>query len=375
MNTMYIKSMKKIILLCTLFFCVNCAGQLQPQLKEFFNNDFLIGAALNDNHFFERDKQGVDIVQRHFNTITPENVLKWIVVHPELNRYDFTASDKFVEFGVKNNMIIIGHTLVWHNQTPKWVFEDTAGNLISKEKLLERMRDHIYTVVGRYKGKIKGWDVVNEAVVDDGSYIQSMWMKIIGEEYLVKAFQYAHEADPDAELYYNDFSVENIPKRNGVIKLVKKLQAAGIKVSGIGMQGHYLMDWPTLGQIDSTIKEFAALGTKVMVTELDVDVLPRPDQSLSAEITNRFEYQEKLNPFKKGLPESKQQEFTQRYEELFKIFRKNSGKITRVTFWGVDDGSSWLNGFPVPGRTNYPLLFGRDGKPKPAFNAVVKIIQ
>lgn len=372
---MIIKSLTKYILLCTLLISANCLGQQQIQLKEFFNNNFLIGAALNDNHFFERDRRGVDIVHQHFNTITPENVLKWIIVHPELNKYDFTASDRFVEFGIKNDMTIIGHTLVWHNQTPNWVFEDAAGKLLSKEKLLDRMRDHIYAVVGRYKGKIKGWDVVNEAVLDDGSYIQSKWMKIIGEEYIIKAFQFAQEADPDAELYYNDFSVENIPKRNGVIKLVKMLQTAGIKVSGIGMQGHYLLDWPSIGQIDSTIKEFAALGVKVMITELDVDILPRPDHSKSAEITNRFEYQEKLNPYKKGVPEEKQQEFTKRYEELFRVFSKNSGLLTRVTFWGVDDGSSWLNGFPVPERTNYPLLFGRDGKPKPAFNAVVKTLQ
>lgn len=344
----------------------------RPALKEAFKDHFLVGAALNEAQFAGRDKKGASIAIEQFNTITPENVLKWEHVHPELDRYDFAPADKFVEFGQGHGMFIVGHTLVWHNQTPNWVFEDATGKSLGKEQLLERMRDHIYAVVGRYKGRIKGWDVVNEAIVDDGSYIQSPWLKIIGEEYVVKAFQYAHEADPDAELYYNDFSVENIPKRQGAIKLVKMLQAAGVTVAGIGMQGHYLVGWPGVGLLDSTISEFAALGVKVMITELDLDILPQPDPSMSAEISRRFEYEAKLNPYKDGLPQEKQQELANRYAELFGVFVKNSDKISRVTFWGVEDGSSWLNTFPVAGRTNYPLLFGRDGKPKPAFDAVVK---
>jgi endo-1,4-beta-xylanase len=159
-----------------------------------------------------------------------------------------------------------------------------------------------------------------------------------------------------------------------VIRLVKKLQAAGVKIAGIGMQGHYLMDWPTVGQIDSTIKEFAALGVKVMITELDIDILPRPDMSQSAEVSRRFHYDEKLDPYKSGLPEAKQRDLANRYAELFGVFVKNSGKISRVTFWGLDDGSSWLNTFPIAGRTSYPLLFDRDGKPKLAFDAVVKSV-
>ena len=301
--------------------------------------------------------------------------MKWGPIHPEPDKYNFEPADKFVEFGVKNGMKIIGHTLVWHAQTPKWVFEDTAGKELSKEKLLERMKNHIFTVVGRYKGKIKGWDVVNEALNEDGTLRRSPWMKIIGEEYLEKAFQFAHEADPDAELYYNDYSIENAPKRNGAVALVKKLQAAGIKVHGIGMQGHYKMDWPTVGQIDSSIKAFAALGVKVMITELDIDILPQADFRVDAEVSRTAEYREKLNPYKNGLPDDKQKELASRYAELFTVFVNNSDAIDRVTFWGVEDGGSWLNGWPIPGRASYPLLFDREGNPKQAFNAVLMTVK
>ena len=343
-------------------------------LKDVFKDYFLIGAALNRGQFFEQDFRSATLVKKHFNTITPENVLKWEVVHPKPDTYDFTASDRFVEFGQKNNMFVVGHTLVWHNQTPKWVFEGEGGKPVDKETLLKRMRDHIQTVVGRYKGRIKGWDVVNEAVVDDGSLKPSAWMKIVGEEYLVRAFQYAHEADPDVELYYNDFSAENAPKRNGVIRLVKMLQENGINVAGIGMQGHYKMDWPSPGQVDSTIREFSALGVKVMITEMDIDVLPQPDWSQSAEVSRRFRYNDLLDPYKSGLPRERQEELANRYAELFRVFVRNHDRMSRVTFWGVEDGNSWLNKFPIAGRTSYPLLFDRDGKPKPAFDAVVKTV-
>jgi endo-1,4-beta-xylanase len=360
-----------IFLIVLMMNCLTDTVNAQSPLKDVFKNNFMIGAALNAALFTEKNKDGAEIVKKHFNTITPENVLKWEAVHPLLGKYNFSASDKFIEFGEKNNMFIVGHTLVWHAQTPKWVFEDSTGKPLTKEKLLERMRDHIYTVVGRYKGKIKGWDVVNEAIVDDGSYNQSPWLKIIGEEFVVKAFQFAHEADPDAELYYNDYSVENIPKRNGVIELVKKLQSVGIKVSGIGMQGHYSLSWPSLGQIDSTIKEFGQLGVKVMLTELDMDVLPLIDWSPSADISLRFKYRESMNPYKTSLPDSMQLVLAKRYADLFSIFVKYDC-LSRVTFWGVADGESWLNNWPIRGRTSYPLLFGRDGKTKPAFDAIVK---
>jgi len=216
----YNTTMSMLLLGLNLVTTVGIAQQKQT-LKEAYNGKFVIGAAVNEAQFSGRDTLGAMLVATQFNSITPENALKWQSVHPKPNQYNFEAADRYVAFGEKNHMTIIGHTLVWHNQTPRWVFQDDSGKDVSKEKLLERMRDHITTVVGRYKGRIKGWDVVNEAIIDDGSFNQSKWLKIIGEEFIAKAFQFAHEADPQAELYYNDFSMENIPKRMGAIALIK----------------------------------------------------------------------------------------------------------------------------------------------------------
>lgn len=342
----------------------------QPALKDAFANDFLIGAALNHRHFFEEDVRAAEIVRTHFNSITSENVLKWALVHPEPARYDFRAADRFVEFGEKHGMVIVGHTLVWHNQTPGWVFEDDKKRPLHRESLLKRMRDHIFTVVGRYKGKIKGWDVVNEALNQDGSMRQSPWFKIIGEDYLVKAFQFAHEADPAAELYYNDYDLELPAKRAAAVELVKKLKAAGVSLAGVGLQGHSLMEWPSAADEDATIAAFANLGVKVHITELDVDVLPRTtkpgaDYAVDVPVTPQ------LNPYVQGLPDTRQAELAKRYAELFEVFRKHRDAIERVTFWGVTDGDSWLNNWPMRGRTNHPLLFDRAAKPKPALTAVI----
>ena len=354
------------------FTVVNTFPQVNPVLKEVFKDYFMIGAALNQAQSSGKDMFSVNLVKKHFNTVTPENILKWESVHPEPEKYNFEPADTFVDFGKKNNLFIVGHTLIWHNQTPKRIFEDEQGNPVDRETLLNRMRSHIHTVVGRYKGRINGWDVVNEALDEDGTLRQSQWLEIIGDDYLIKAFEFAHEADPDAELYYNDYSLENEPKRNGAIKLIKKLLAEGVKIDGVGLQGHYKMDWPTTSQLDSTIKAFAALGIKIMITELDVDVLPYDWQNHGADITLNIELQEKLNPYKNGLPDSAQQSLAKRYASLFDVLTNNNETVSRVTFWGVSDKDSWLNNWPVRGRMNYPLLFDRNGEPKPAFEAVIK---
>lgn len=344
----------------------------QPALKSVFTNDFLIGAALNPRHFSGDSNDEVLIVQKHFNTITAENAMKWMHLQPRQGEFAFTQANRFVEFGQKHGMTIIGHTLVWHSQTPRWVFQDQDGEPLTREALLERMREHIHTVAGRYKGKVHGWDVVNEALNDDGTLRQSPWLKIIGEDYLVKAFQFAHEADPEAELYYNDYSLEGERKRVGALTLVKKLQAAGVKLTGVGLQGHYHLERPAARQIDETIAAFANLGLKVMITELDVNVLPTPGSG-GADVGTRFNADPKLNPYSDGLPEEMQQRLARRYAEIFNVFLKHQQSVTRVTFWGVTDRGSWLNHFPVRGRTNYPLLFDRNGQPKPAFDAVVDL--
>lgn len=350
-------------------------SQTTPALKDAFRHAFLMGAAINQAQFEERDVNGAALIKSHFNTISPENVLKWEPVHPRPDGYSFEAPDHYVAFGEKNHMVIIGHTLVWHNQTPKWVFEDDKGNAISRDALLARMRDHIHTVVGRYKGRIKGWDVVNEALNEDGTMRQTPWMKIIGDDYLAKAFQFAHEADPEAELYYNDFSLENKPKRNGAVELIKKLKAQGVPVAAVGLQDHNKMDWPSVEQVDATIAAFAKLGVKVNITELDIDVLPAATQHRGADVTLNVEMQAKLNPYASGLPDSMQQALARRYADLFSVFLKHQDVIDRVTFWGVADKDSWLNNWPVRGRTSYPLLFDRANKPKPAFAAVLQVAQ
>jgi endo-1,4-beta-xylanase len=344
----------------------------QTTLKDAFKDDFLIGAAVNQSQFEGDSPVEAEIIKTQFNTISPENVLKWEAVHPESGTFNFSDADQYVAFGEKNHMFIIGHNLIWHNQTPRWVFQDDQGNPISRDALISRMREHIFTVVGRYKGRIGGWDVVNEALNEDGSLRNSPWRKIIGDDYLVLAYQFAHEADPKAQLYYNDYSLENLPKREGAIALIKNLQAHGVNVYAIGLQEHDKMDWPTTNQVDETISAFSKLGIKVMATELDVDLLPAATRSMGAEVSMRAAANPKLNPYPNSLPDSLQEKLAQRYADLFSVFVAHRGDVTRVTFWGVTDSDSWLNNWPIPGRTSYPMLFDRDGKPKPAFDTVIR---
>ena len=351
---------------------VAMSAQATTSLKVAYQGCFLVGAALNPAQFMGKNAREAALVKAQFNSISPENVLKWEVIHPKPDTYDFTLADQYVDFGLKNHMFIIGHTLVWHSQTPKWVFEDEKGNPVSRTLLLERLRAHIQTVVGRYKGKVNAWDVVNEALNEDGTLRQSPWMKIIGDDYIEKAFKYAHEADPQAQLNYNDYSLENEAKRQGALKLVEALKAKNVPIIGVGLQDHVHMDWPSVSQIDTTISEFGKLGMKVMITELDVDVLPQAASSQTADVNFNVAADPKLNPYANGLPDSVQQALAKRYADLFATYAKHCGVVTRVTFWGVTDKNSWKNDWPVKGRTNYPLLFDRSGQPKRAFNAVIE---
>jgi endo-1,4-beta-xylanase len=346
-------------------------AQGQPALKTVFKDDFRIGAALNPAQFCESNQVEAAIVKSHFNTITPENVMKWEQIHPLPGQYDFAMADRFVAFGEANGMFIVGHTLVWHSQTPQWVFEQD-GKPVSRDVLLQRMRDHIGAVVGRYKGRVKGWDVVNEALNEDGTLRQTPWLRIIGEDYLVKAFEFAHEADPTAELYYNDYSLENTPKRMGAVALVKRLQAAGVKLHGIGTQQHVKLHEPTVAEVDDTLSAFGALGIKVMVTELDVDVLPSASRKLTADVSLRLAADPALNPYTNGLPAEVERALADRYAGMFTVYLKHRSTLDRVTFWGVTDAQSWLNNWPIRGRTSYPLVFDREGKPKSAVKAIVE---
>jgi endo-1,4-beta-xylanase len=362
------------IVACVLACCgvLAVANAQEPTLKQAYDGCFLVGAALNDAQFTGRDAKEAAIVKAQFNAISPENVLKWESVHPQPHTYNFALADQYVNFGEHNNMFILGHTLIWHNQTPKWVFQDEKGNPVSRKVLLKRMRDHISTVVRRYKGRINGWDVVNEVVDEDGSLRQSSWLKIIGPDYIEKAFEYAHKADPKAQLNYNDYNLENEPKRKGAIALIKELQAKGVHITGVGLQDHVGLDGPTTQQINATINDFAILGVKVMITELDVDVLPSPFQDPTADVSVKVASNPKYNPYADGLPDSVQQQLSQRWVDLFRTYSSHCGVVTRITLWGVSDKGSWKNDWPIRGRTNYPLLFDRDDNAKPALKAVIE---
>jgi endo-1,4-beta-xylanase len=340
-------------------------------LRERFAAQFRVGAAINEAQMLGRDTAGNAIVAQQFNTISPENVLKWEIVHPAANRFDFRLSDAFVSYGESHHMFIVGHTLVWHSQTPRWVFEDATGAALTRDALLARMRDHIHTVVGRYKGRVNGWDVVNEALEEDGTLRKSPWLKIIGDDFIEQAFRFAQETDPQAELYYNDYSLENPAKRAGAMALIRRLKEKGIPIKAIGMQAHFKMDWPTVGLEDSTIAMFASLGVHVNITELDVDLLPPAMQGFGADVASRGTNSAQVNPYPSALPAAQQQALAQRYADMFRVFVKHERVIDRVTFWGVADGDSWLNNWPVRGRTSYPLLFDRNHARKPAFDAVI----
>lgn len=365
-----------LMLLLLLAGCENSENDQQERdvasLSQAYQNQFKIGVALNRFQVTGEVPQAIPLITKHFNTITPENLLKWERVHPEPDQYNFDSADRFVDLGEANDMFIVGHTLVWHNQVPDWVFENENGEEINKEALLQRMQEHISTIAGHYKGRIDGWDVVNEAVLDEGGMRKSKWYNIIGEDFVEKAFQYAHEADPDAELYYNDYNLWKPEKREAAINLVKRLQSQDIPVHGIGMQAHLGIDDPPIGMVEESIRAFSDLGVKVMITELDVDVLPG-EEDVEIEFEDGGEVPTALNPYQEGLPDSVQQHLSQRYTDLFELFSKYQDNIDRVTFWGLNDGQSWKNNFPIRGRTNYPLLFDRNYQPKPAFYRVIEV--
>ena len=342
-------------------------------LKDAFRDAFLVGAALAPQQFVERDSASVALIRREFNAVTSENVLKWERVHPQPDRYEFEPSDGFVTFGEKYGMFIVGHTLVWHNQTPRWVFENAEGQPLTREELLARMKDHITTVVGRYRGRIRGWDVVNEALNEDGTLRESPWYRIIGPDYIEMAFRFAHEADPTAQLYYNDYNLDYPAKRDGAVRLIQSLKERGVQIDGVGSQAHHKLTTPTVAEIDSSLRLLGATGVKVHVTELDVDMLPQATRNATADVSERAGPAPDLDPYKAGLPDSLQEALAKRYEDVFRVYLQHRDVIDRITFWGVADHDSWLNGWPVRGRTNYPLLFDRQNQPKPAYDRVMAL--
>ena len=338
-------------------------------LKDLYKDDFLMGTAIGTRTLMQPDTEMLDLITREFNQVTSENAMKWSSIHPKDDEWKFEEADKLVEFAEKNKMAVQGHVLVWHSQVPREIFTGPDGKQASKELLMKRMETHIHTVVDRYKGKVKSWDVVNEAITPEDGFRKSKWLEICGPEFMEKAFQLAHEADPNCQLIYNDYNEEDPKRRDFIVELVKEYKKKGIPIHGIGLQGHLNLDSPDLKLWEQAIEAYASVGMRISVTELEVDVLPY-DWGRSAEISTNAAYKESLNPYKDGLPKEIDDKLTKRYEDIFRILLKHRDKVDRVTFWGTSDDQSWKNNFPMRGRTNYPLLFDRQHKPKNAYFAV-----
>lgn len=329
-------------------------------LKDYYRGHFPMGVAIRPSSV---DGEEASLIIKHFESVTAENAMKMGPIHPRENEFNWKDADVIVDFAAKNNLKVRGHTLCWHNQAPGWMFKDSEGNDTSKEVLLKRLKDHINAVVSRYKGKIYAWDVVNEVIDDDDLkyFRESPWYKICGDEYIKKAFEYAHEADPNALLFYNDYNTESPGKRDRIYKMLKQLLDQKVPIHGVGLQGHWSIFGPTEQELRQSIEKFSSLGLQIQITELDISVY-------KSENTRRDRGQIEPDIF---TPEMEAKQLEQ-YKMVFKVFREYKEKITGVTFWNVSDKSSWLDNFPVRGRKNYPLLFDQDFKPKKAYWEVVR---
>jgi GH35 family endo-1,4-beta-xylanase len=344
---------------------------MQPGLKDYFRDDFPVGVAVTP-----RDLSGPlsPLILRQFNSLTPENAMKMAAIHPSEDRYNFVAGDSIVAFAQAHHLRVRGHNLCWHEQVPGWMFapggaeagsaggtrQDGAGGAptVSKAVLLQRLHDHIDAVVGRYKGKVYAWDVVNEAIADDSTQFlrNSPWYQVCGEDFIKEAFIYAHAADPDAQLFYNDYNTERPEKRERVYRLLKDLVDAGVPITGVGLQAHWSLWEPSAADLRATIERFSSLGLKIQFTEIDMSVyhweknrrarLPSDDDTFTAALSARQAAQ---------------------YKMVFDIFREYKDVMGGITFWNVTDAHTWLDNYPVPGRKNHPLLFDMEGEPKEAF--------
>src|SRR4051812_42026416 len=337
-----------------------------PSLKETFKNDFLIGAAINVQQIEERDTAAARLIPEQFNALTPENIMKAQIIHPGWDTYNFDLADKLVAYAQKNHLKVNAHNLIWHSQLPLFMH-----GMQDADSIRRYFVNHITTVASRYDGKVYSWDVVNEALNEDGTLRNSIFLQKLGDDYVVEAFRLAQKAAPHTKLYYNDYNIEQPQKRAGAIALIKKIQAAGVRIDGVGIQGHWSADHVPMEDIEQSIKEFSALGIEVMFTELDLSVLPNPLKHTTADVSSTAAYNDNINPYTNGLPDSVAQVQAKAYGDLFSLFMKYKQHVSRITLWGVDDGQSWLNNFPVRGRTNYALLFDRNFQPKAAFYSVI----
>ncbi|GAE37578.1 endo-1,4-beta-xylanase [Halalkalibacter akibai] len=325
-----------------------------PDLYQVYKNFFTIGAAVNSKTL-ESEKE---LLKKHYNSLTAENEMKFELLQPEQGNFNFANADKLVAFANENNMKLRGHTLVWHNQTTEWLFQNPDGTQVNREILLQRMEEHISTVLGRYKGQFYSWDVVNEAISDDDSeYLRkSKWLDIIGEDFIAKAFEFAHQADPNASLFYNDYNESHPNKRERIYRLVKSLLDKDVPIHGVGLQAHWNVHDPSLDDIRAAIERYASLGVQLQITEMDVSMFSWDDRR--ADLTQPTEEMLHLQ--------------AERYDQFFRVFREYKEVISNVTFWGANDSYTWLNDFPVRGRKNWPFVFGENGVPKESFWRIAK---
>jgi endo-1,4-beta-xylanase len=357
--------MKKHITLTGLI-CALCLNVLMAQkplagkgLKDYYNKYFYMGVAVAPRHL---NGSQAELILKQFNSLTPENAMKMGPIHPREDQYFWRDADSIVNFAQHHGLRVRGHNLCWHEQTPSWLFKDSTGKQVTKEVLLKRLHDHIFTVVKRYKGKIYAWDVVNEAIDDDPNNFlrNSLWYQICGEDFIVKAFEYAHEADPKAILFYNDYNTERPEKMERVYKLLKKLVDAKVPINAVGLQAHWSLQEPSAAELRNTIQKFASLGLKVQITELDISIYPWEKDRRA------------LRPGEKGeyTPELEKQQIA-KYKEVFEVLREYKKVVTGVTFWNISDQYTWLDEYPVRGRKNFPLLFDTNLQPKKAYYEVI----
>jgi len=359
---------------------------VEPTLRAAAAGRFEIGAAVEPRAF--EDPLRRELLLRHFGSLSAENALKPDATQPEEGKFQFERGDRLVGFAEAHGLTVVGHTLVWHSQMPDWMAHGTAGAPLTREQALARMEAHITAVVGRYRGRIAGWDVVNEALSDEaGGYLRDTpWLRAIGPDYIAAAYRFARAADPAAKLFYNDYNLEIPSKREAALRLLRELEAAGVRVDAVGLQAHYTLQWerppaedlratrlwPSIAQIEETILDFHKAGYPVMFTELDMNVLPGryTGADLAASIADRSD----LDPFAAGCPPEVLEAQARAYGEIFALLVRHRDKVRRITFWGLTDADSWLNNWPVRGRTNHPLLFDRAGRPKPAFERVLSAL-
>lgn len=316
------------------------------------------------------------IIAKNFNWVVAENCMKCEVIHPEENRYDFTLADQFVDKAKAAGLKVLGHNLIWHSQCAPWFHFDNEGKLVSPEVLKARMKEHITTIVTHFKGRVDAWDVVNEAFEDDGTFRNSLFYQVLGEEFLPLAFQYAHEADPTAELYYNDYSMLKPTKIEGVCNFFRPLVEQGLPITAIGMQGHIILEdgaEEIIKGYDHAIQCVEQLGLKVGFSELDLSILPNPFGFSGANISDKFAYRPEMDPFREGLSAEMSEAFDSFWLGFYKMLLTHKESVTRVTFWCLNDANSWRNDFPIRGRMDYATLYDRQCQPKPIINKLIEL--